>query len=173
MSMVDRRALIAVLVAAFPLAARAESTTGKRLLVLGFDMLDTSQEPVDQSADHARRLAKARDDIAAGLAEKRVYDIVDRAPVEKALAETLARTYIRTCNGCDIDFGRQTSADFVLVGQVNKVSTLIMSMDVTIKSVRLGRPLYSQRFDFRGDNDNSWARTTKYVIERIARDPVM
>ncbi|MCX7900584.1 MAG: DUF3280 domain-containing protein [Methylocystis sp.] len=173
MNAIGRRAILAAITIATPFAAHAETLTGKRLLVLGFDMLDTSQEPVDQRADHERRLARLRDDVAAGLAAKRVYEIVDRAPSEKALVETLARTYLRTCNGCDIEFGRQTSADFVLLGQVNKVSTLIMSMDVTIKSVKLGQPLYSQRFDFRGDNDKAWERATKYVIERIARDPVM
>jgi len=164
--------LLALLLTTIPFAASAESTTGKRLLVLGADILDTSQEPVDQRADHARRLARMRDDISAGLAEKHVYDIVDRAPIEKALAATLARTYLRTCNGCEVEFGRQTGADFVLVGQVNKISTLIMSMDVTFRSVATGQPIYVQRFDFRGDNDNSWARTTKYVVERIARDPI-
>jgi len=172
--MTDRRRLL-LLVAALPFvasAARGQTKTGKKLLVLDFDIVDTSQEPVDQRADHARRLAKMRDDVAHGLASANVYEIIDRAAVAADLDVIQTQTYIRTCNGCELTLGKKAGADFVLLGQVNKVSTLVMSMDVWIKSVATSETLYHQRFDFRGDTDNSWFRTTKYVVERIARDPV-
>lgn len=170
--MIDRR-LFLLGVAMLPFAARAGSKTGRRLVVLDFEILDTSQEPVDQRADHARRLARMRDDVESGLAAKGVYSIIDRAVIADDLDAIQKMTYVRTCNGCEFTLGRKAGADFVMLGQVNKVSTLVMSMDVWIKSVATGEMLYHQRFDFRGDNDNSWSRTTKYVVERIARDPVM
>lgn len=155
-----------------PFAARAQTKTGKRILVLDFDIVDTSQEPIDQRADHARRLVRMRDNVASGLATKSVYEVVDRAVIAADLDRIQQQTYVRTCNGCELTLGRKANADLVLLGQVNKISTLIMSMDVTIKSVTSGDMLFMQRFDFRGDNDNSWFRTTKFVVERIARDPV-
>ncbi len=170
MALTRRAALLAA--ALLPFAAQAATKTGKRLLVLDFEILDTSQEPIDQRDAHSRRLANIRDEITAGLAAKNVYEIVDRSIVADDLAAILQRTYIRTCNGCELTLGRKANADLVMLGQVNKVSTLIMSMDVGIKRVATGERVYQQRFDFRGDNDNSWSRTAKFAFERIARDPV-
>lgn len=170
----DRRQFI-VGAALFPLAAHAQTgpKTGKRLLVLDFEIIDTSNEPVDQRADHARRLASVRDEIAAGLAARQTYVVVDRASIEKDLAEILGQTYIRTCNGCELTLAKKAGADLVLTGVVNKVSTLILSMGVSIARVSTGELIYHQGFDFRGDTDQSWARASKFFVERIARDPAI
>lgn len=172
--MLDRRRLIAC-AALLPLAAQAQEPwvkTGKRLLILDFEIIDTSQEPIDQRADHARRLAAARDAIAAGLAARGVYEVVDRAAIQSDLDEILKRTYIRTCNGCESALARKVGADLVMTGLVNKVSTLILSMGVSITRASSGELIYHQGFDFRGDNDTSYARAAKFFTERIARDPV-
>jgi hypothetical protein len=173
----DRRRLIAA-TALFPFlieAAAAETVarpkTGKRLLVLDFEIVDTSNEPADQRADHARRLAAARDAIADGLAGLGTYDAVDRAPVQADLDRILQQTYIRTCNGCEVALARKAGADLVMTGLVNKVSTLILSMGVSITRASSGELIFHQGFDFRGDNDTSWARAAQFFTERIARDP--
>jgi hypothetical protein len=179
----DRRRLVAA-AAMFPFVAvtgaRAETgartetgvRTGKKLLVLDFEIIDTSNEPVDQRADHVRRLAQVRDAIAAGLAERRTYDVVDRGAIQSDLDKILEQTYIRTCNGCEATLARKAGADLVMTGVVNKVSTLILSMGVSIARASSGELIYHQGFDFRGDNDQSYARAAKFFTERIAREPV-
>jgi hypothetical protein len=169
--MIGRRGLLglALLLPLSP-AAWAEEAR-RRLLVLDFELIDTSNEPVDQSAEHAKRLARARDDIGAGLAARGVYDVVERATIASDLDAILKQTYIRTCNGCELSLARKAGADFVLTGVVNKVSTLILSMGVSIARVSTGETIYHQGFDFRGDNDQSWARAAKFFVDRIARDP--
>jgi hypothetical protein len=169
--MIGRRSLLglALLLPLSP-AAWAEEAR-RRLLVLDFELIDTSNEPVDQSAEHAKRLARARDDIGAGLAARGVYDVVERATIASDLDAILKQTYIRTCNGCELSLARKAGADFVLTGVVNKVSTLILSMGVSIARVSTGETIYHQGFDFRGDNDQSWARAAKFFVDRIARDP--
>lgn len=177
----DRRRLIgaaallpfaaAAQTAAAPTAAPDGVRTGKRLLVLDFEIVDTSNEPADQRADHARRLAAARDSIAAGLAARGTYQIVDRAVIGGELDQILGRTYLRSCN-CVADLGAKAGADLVMTGLVNKVSTLILSMGVSVTRASSGEVVYHQGFDFRGDNDNSYARAAKFFTERISRDPV-
>jgi hypothetical protein len=134
-------------------------------------MIDTSNEPTDQREDHARRLALVHDYISKGLAERKVYDVADRAPIEGDIADILKQTYFRTCNGCETTLAKKVGADLVLTGAVNKVSTLILSMGVSITRASTGELIYRQGFDFRGDNDNSYARAAKFFVERIARDP--
>jgi hypothetical protein len=172
---VDRRRLIAA-AALLPFSAHGESQgpwpkTGKRLLVLDFEIVDTSNEPLDQRADHARRLAAARDAIGAGLAARRTYEVVDRAAIRADLDQILSRTYLRTCNGCETALARKAGADLVMTGLVNKVSTLILSMGVSITRASSGELIYHQGFDFRGDTDESWSRAAQFFTERIARDP--
>lgn len=171
----NRRRLIAA-ASLFPFAAGAETNaagqrTGKRILVLDFEIIDTSNEPIDQRADHARRLASARDEIASGLAARGTYEVVDRAVIQPDLDQILKQTYIRTCNGCESALARKAGADLVMTGLVNKVSTLILSMGVSITRASSGEIIYHQGFDFRGDNDKSWARAAQFFTERIARDP--
>jgi hypothetical protein len=170
----DRRRLLAA-AALLPFAARAEgaSKTGRRLLVLDFEIIDTSNEPADQRADHARRLARVRDAIASGLAESQTYEVVDRARVQNDIDRILQQTYLRTCNGCEVSLAEKAGADLVMTGVVNKVSTLILSMGVSITRASSGALIYHQGFDFRGDNDQSWARAAKFFTQRIARDPVL
>lgn len=171
---IDRRSILAA--AAFaPFASHAATgaKTGKKLLILDFEIIDTSQEPIDQRADHARRLAQARGAIEAGLAAQGTYDIVGRAAIQPDLDEILNRTYIRTCNGCEAALARKAGADLVMTGVVNKVSTLILSMGVSITRASSGELIYHQGFDFRGDNDQSYARAAKFFTERIARDPAI
>lgn len=172
----DRRGALALAFvmtagARWPVPALAEERLA-RLLVLDFEIVDTSNEPVDQRADHARRLARLRDDVAARMAEQNIFEVVDRAAIESDIAAILAQQYFRTCNGCELTLGKKARADLVMTGQVNKVSTLIMSMEIWIKRVSTGELVYFQNFDFRGDNDQSWTRAAKYVVERIAREPL-
>lgn len=169
--MIDRRSLLGfALLLPLSSAGFAEAPR-RRLLVLDFELIDTSNEPVDQSAEHAKRLMRARDDIGAGLAARGVYDVVDRAAIAADLDTILKQTYIRTCNGCELSLAKKAGADVVLTGVVNKVSTLILSMGVSIARVSTGETIYHQGFDFRGDNDQSWARAAKFFVDRIARDP--
>jgi hypothetical protein len=170
-----RRRLIAA-AALLPFAAYAETPaagpkTGKRLLVLDFEIIDTSNEPLDQRAEHARRLAAARDAIAPGHAARGTYEVVDRAAIQADLDQILHQTFLRTCNGCEVTLARKAGADLVMTGLVNKVSTLILSMGVSITRASSGELIYHQGFDFRGDNDQSWARAAQFFTGRIARDP--
>lgn len=173
----DRRRLIAatafilLAVDAHAGIAQASAKTGKRLLILDFEIVDTSQEPADQRAEHARRLAAARDAISSGLAARGTYEIVDRASIQRDLDRIEAQTFLRTCN-CIADLGRKAGADLVMTGLVNKVSTLILSMGLSVTRASSGELIYHQGFDFRGDNDDSYARAAKFFTERIAREPV-
>lgn len=169
--MIPRRRLLALALFLPLLDAAPAWAEEARMLVLDFELIDTSNEPIDQRAEHLQRLTRARDDISAGLAARRVYHIVDRSAVAADLDAILKQTYIRTCNGCEAALARKAGADLVLTGVVNKVSTLILSMGVSIARASTGELIYHQGFDFRGDNDQSWVRATKFFIDRIARDP--
>jgi hypothetical protein len=166
--LVLRLALAAAVLAG---AAAASKAAGRRLLVLDLEIVDTSNEPGDHRADHQRRLALARDAIAERISQLGVYEIADRGKIAADLAAILERQYLHSCNGCERRLGEGAGADFVLTGVVNKVSTLIMALKVSIRDVKTGELAYMQTFDFRGDTDQSWTRAARYFVDRLAQKP--
>lgn len=159
-------------VLAFLWASSAFADASKlRLLPLDFELVDTSGEPIDQTADHARRLEAARDRVASEASSRGAYELVGREKIADELAALLKTTYLRTCNGCELALARRAGADLVMTGQIFKASSLILAMKVWIKNARTGDPVFYQTFDFRGDNDESWRRTAKYIGARLAEHP--
>ncbi|WP_181700596.1 DUF3280 domain-containing protein [Chthonobacter albigriseus] len=165
-----RRAAVALTLAAAMLTPGIV-TAAPRIAVLDFAIVDTSGEPRDQTADHARRLAELRDFVAAELARRTLYDVVDLGPIRPAVDAALGLENLHACNGCDIVLGRKAGADRVLVGWVKKVSTLVMSFEAEIRDTATGRPLVHKSLDFRGDNDAAWQRMASYLVNRLAELP--
>jgi hypothetical protein len=141
----------------------------KRLLILDFEIVDTSNEPVDRRAEHERRLTVIRDAIGEEFTARRICDIVDRAPIRKELDAILEHQFLRSCNGCELPLAQRAGADFVMLGKLNKISTLVGSMDILIKDAKTGAPVYAQIFGFRGDTDQAWLRAAKFFAEGFAR----
>jgi hypothetical protein len=151
------------------LGARAvDAAPLRRLLVLDFEIVDTSNEPTDHRSEHAKRLHLVRDAIASELAARGLYEIADRKVIGGELDAILEHQFLRTCNGCELALARQARADLVMLGKFNKISTLIGSMDILIKDVTTGAVVYVQTFGFRGDSDQAWLRAAKFFVDGFA-----
>jgi hypothetical protein len=95
-------------------------------------------------------------------------EVVDTAPVE---SEVAAVSSLRGCNGCELPLARQLGADFAAVGWVQKVSNLILNVNLQIREVASGRLVRSGSVDIRGNTDESWRRGTRYLLEHRILPP--
>ena len=130
------------------------------LAVLPFSYLDTSYEPKDQAADHARRLAAMSSDLGTLLAGDG-YRIV-------ALAEgDRAHLCPQGDPNCALGRARRDGADLVLAGAVQKISTMASRIWIGIFDTRTGERVYYGDLNFRGDTDEAWRRATEFAAERI------
>ncbi len=103
--------------------------------------------------------------MRAALADR--FTVVDAAPAEAKLARVDS---IRGCNGCELDLARQLGAQQVAYGWVQKVSNLILNVNVVIEDAETGRPLHAESVDIRGNTDESWQRGLRYLLnERMFR----
>ena len=66
-------------------------------------------------------------------------------------------------NGCERDLARLVQADRVLIGAVDKVSTLIGSLRLRIVDVATGQSIFSRVLGFRGDTDEAWQRAARFL----------
>lgn len=151
-------AWILVVTAAYPALA-----TPPKLAVFDFELIDSSLEGETQGprADEQDRIARISDQLRQMLAEKGPYEIVDLAPAADAIAKAGLR---HGCNGCAVDLAKPLGADLALIGTVQKVSNLILNINVYIWDVASGQEVYGNSVDIRGNTDESWSRGVSYLV---------
>lgn len=155
--------LIGLVFVAFLASPAFAGGAGSKLAILPFEINDTSGE-VGTGARHTEMLARLTRFVGERLGNAGRYDVVPHERVEVAIREVNPGTYLRSCNGCELDIARRAGADQVLIGWFWKVSTLIGTLHIEIKDVATGRTTYAKVFDFRGDNDKAWQRAADYMV---------
>jgi hypothetical protein len=71
------------------------------------------------------------------------------------------------CNGCELDLARLVHADRVLLGEVDKVSTLIGSLYISIVDVAAGQHVFSPALGFRGDTVEAWQHAARCFVREL------
>ena len=154
----------------FPLVfsgLHAAAAAPPTIAVFDFALIDTSPAPPSE-AERAR-LAALGGDLRARLARSGRYQVVDSAPARAALAKL---PDIMNCNGCELPLARQLGASEAAYGWVQKVSDLILNINVVIEDADSGRKLAAGSVDIRGNTDESWRRGLDYLLEeRILPTP--
>jgi hypothetical protein len=170
--LVGRRwALLALSLPFASLAAysRAASAQGLRAAVFDFDFVDTSLEGASGTVrgDEAARLALISDTLRRMLAERGIT-VVDLAPARERIAKAAPLT---RCNGCDLELARELGAELAVTGLVQKISNLILNINVTIRDARDGEAVRGGSVDIRGNTDESWSRGISYLVRNRLYDP--
>jgi hypothetical protein len=146
--------------------ASTTAAEAPRLAVFDFEMIDTSLpgEVYGPRADEHDRLLRVGDQMRKELGESGKFQIIDIAPINAAAHQS----NLQACGGCDLKLARQLDADLEMTGVVQKVSNLILNINVYLRDVHTGRILTVASADMRGNTDESWSRTTRYLIrERL------
>ena len=149
------------LLAAVPQAPAWADT--RAVAVFDFELIDTSLEGElkGQRADEQARLARAGDQLRERLAASGLFRLVDMAPV----AAQARASNLQACGGCDVKLAKQVGAELAITGTVQKVSNLILNMNVYIADVKSGRMLLAKSVDLRGNTDDSWSRSLRYLVK--------
>ena len=63
--------------------------------------------------------------------------------------------------------GRALQADYVLVGEVQKVSNLIIAMNLVIRETNSGHMVRGLSVDVRSNTDRSWGRGMRFILSRL------
>jgi hypothetical protein len=122
--------------------------------------VDSSLEPVNPA--ETERLHHLNAALRSALANSGQYRPVDLAPIRAKLA---AINDLHSCNGCELDLSHELGAQLAVVTWVQKVSNLILNMNIRIEDVATGRTIKGGSVDIRGDTDESWNHGLKYLLE--------
>ena len=130
--------------------------------VFDLELFDTSLqgEMKGPQADEQRRLRDVSEQLRKGLADAGKFVVLDIAPVNAAAHAS----NLQACSGCDVQYAQQLGADLAITGVVQKVSALILNMNIYMRDAHTGQLITSMSADFRGNTDESWSRTTSYLL---------
>jgi hypothetical protein len=83
-----------------------------------------------------------------------------------------AAAEISNCNGCERDFAIKAGADRAAWSTVQKVSNLILNIDVYIEDARQKKMEFPKSVDIRGNIDESWRHGLDYMLRHyLFREP--
>jgi Protein of unknown function (DUF2380) len=120
-----------------------------------FTYLDTSGEPTDQAAVHQRRLQAFMTAIRRDLAADGGFRLTPFSCSPPCASDGLM--HVASAAGASI----------LIVGGIQKLSTLVQLAKVTVIEVGSRRIVFDRRYTFRGDNDEAWDRAEAFVSRDI------
>lgn len=126
--------------------------------IFPFGLINTSPEAARpdeatrlKALDHALRDALVRSDCCAPI---------EPVPVTTQTAETGTPS----CDGCDVDLAKKVGARISVTGWVQKVSELILNINLVARDVQTGKTISVGSVDIRGNTDESWSRGLSYLL---------
>ena len=138
--------------------ARADAP---KLAIFDFELIDTSLPgEVYGSKPELERMLRIGDQLRKALAESGKFDVIDISAVKDAAHQS----NLQACGGCDVKLAAQLGADLEITGVVQKVSNLILNVNIYLRDVRTGNLVTAASADMRGNTDESWSRTMSYLI---------
>lgn len=150
-----RAAWLPLLLTLLAMPARA----AERVAVFDPELLDTSGE--GPRPDQQQRLAMLGEELRRALAESGRYEVVDTAPLRARLAEGPA---LRNCGGCAAEAAAALGAQLALVTVVQKVSNLILNINVSLLEAPSGAGRAAYSVDIRGNTDESWRHGLRWLL---------
>jgi Protein of unknown function (DUF2380) len=130
--------------------------------VFDFELLDTSLQGAvnGPQPEEQRRLNEVTEQLRKGLAVGGKFVVLDIASVNAAAHAS----NLQACGGCDVQYAQKLGADLAITGVVQKVSALILNMNIYLKDAHTGQLITVMSADFRSNTDESWSRTMNYLL---------
>jgi Protein of unknown function (DUF2380) len=127
-----------------------------------FDAVFINSSPQPTTPEERARIANLTVKLKQALDKSGLYRAIDLASIKK---DVDAVRDITDCNGCEVDLAKKAGAQIAVVAWVQKVSNLILNMNIRIVDVKTGATLKGGSVDIRGNDDVSWNRGLKYLLE--------
>jgi hypothetical protein len=156
------RAFLAVVALMVAGSVPTRADEAPKLAIFDFEMIDTSLqgEVYGPRNDEQDRLKRVGDQLRKQLGESGKFQILDIAPINAAAHQS----NLQACGGCDVKLAQQLGADLEITGVVQKVSNVILNINIYLRDVHTGRIVTAMTADMRGNTDESWTRATSYLI---------
>jgi Protein of unknown function (DUF2380) len=141
-------------------SAAADNNGSSRVAFFGFRLINTSLEVTTAAED--RRVHQLDELFREKLGASDRLKIITIPP--DIQREITAGPEICNCNGCERDFAKRIGADLAAWGTVQKVSNLILNINLYMEDVQTGKLKFVKSVDIRGNTDESWRHGLDYML---------
>jgi hypothetical protein len=161
--------LIALLALSGLGCAAAAAAQPKSLALMDFELIDEMRTFASEQArsEVDRRVVLVTAELAKELEGRGMYRVLDRAPAARLIERLKASQELRACNGCETDIGKALGAERIALCWVQKVSELILNINIEVRSVATGETVYAKSVDIRGNTDETWLRGVRRLVDNI------
>jgi len=126
-----------------------------------FPTVFVNSSPQATSPEETARLKNMDEALTKALAGSGQYQVVDLAPIAADLAGVRD---IHDCNGCEADLAKKAGAKIAVVAWAQKVSNLILNLNIRVENAETGQVLAGGSVDIRGNTDETWRRGLNYLL---------
>lgn len=70
------------------------------------------------------------------------------------------------CGGCEVDYGKELGTEQISWINIQKVSNLILNMNVYMADVAANKITFVKSVDIRSNTDESWERSLNFLLKR-------
>jgi len=130
------------------------------LLGIKFQNDHISQEPTTDA--ELRRLEALREGFENQLNASGKYRVIPVPETIKAKIES--GQFMGECGGCEISYGKALGSNIGAWIIVQKVSNLILNINLHMVDINSRKTMLVQSVDIRGNTDESWARGLSYLL---------
>jgi len=147
-------------------SAPSRSAAAPALAVTAPSYVDTSGEPRDQVADHARRVKLFADSLRVDLATTGKFRIIvlDCQPSPCTAATSDPAKLIAEA--------KEAGVTYLLIGGIHKMSTLVQWAKFDILDVNTQNVVFDRLLTFRGDDDAAWKNAETFLEREILQQNI-
>ncbi|MGB8278000.1 MAG: DUF3280 domain-containing protein [Methylovirgula sp.] len=137
--------------------AHAEAAPAK-IMVFDFYLDNSSLEPT--SAAETARIKTISDELRADLQKSGQYEVTPGSDIRFSSMRDIGK-----CTRDERAAAQKAGAELVACAWVQKVSNLILNLNLVIEDAKTGRPLHGGSIDIRGNTDETWDRGLRYLLK--------
>jgi hypothetical protein len=140
--------------------AAADETRVPTVAFFGFQLINTSLQPTSPAED--QRIGMLDRLFQERLDNSGRFKIV---PIPPELQQKIAAgPEISGCNGCERGYAKTIGAGWAAWGTVQKVSNLILNINLYMEDAASGKMEFVKSVDIRGNTDESWRHGLDYML---------
>ena len=140
-----------------------QATEPRTTAFLGVHFQNDNEMYEPTSVAERNRIARIEEIFKAKLTELGKYRFVDIGPdLKQKISQGQAPG---ECGGCELDYGKELGTDWVAWINVQKVSNLIVNMNVYVADVATNKMVFIKSVDIRNNSDEGWERAINYLLK--------
>lgn len=149
--------------AAEPAAETQATTAPVSITFLGLRLINDN-EGLDPTSDAEKaRVAKTEALFLERLGKSGQYTVI---PLTPEITQRIAKSQpMGECGGCDVAIGKELKAKRIAWMTVQKISNLILNLNVFIADVETNQMVFLKSVDIRGNTDETWLRSLEFLLK--------